>query len=76
MPGKELGAGRVALLTSYRMNGSLPIPNHTMQGVAVSIDRTFDRQISQSASEQTASCDKVKEHLTQFAASSLHAAHA
>ena len=37
MPGEESGAGRIKAADLYRMNGSLPIPNHTMQGVAGSI---------------------------------------
>jgi hypothetical protein len=39
----------------------------------VSIDRTFGRQLSKITPEHVRSCDKVKEHLIQFAASSGHA---
>ena len=37
MPGEESGAGRIKAPDLYRVKGSLPIPNHTMQGVAGSI---------------------------------------
>jgi hypothetical protein len=33
MPGKSVGAGRVEAPDLYRVNGSLPIPNHTMLGL-------------------------------------------
>jgi hypothetical protein len=36
MPGEESGAGRIQAPDLYRVNGSLPIPNHSMQGVASS----------------------------------------
>jgi hypothetical protein len=35
--GEESGAGRIDAPDLYRVNGSLPIPNHTMQGVTASI---------------------------------------
>jgi hypothetical protein len=38
MPGEESGAGRRKAPDLYRLNGSLPIANHTMQGVADSIE--------------------------------------
>jgi hypothetical protein len=37
MPGEESGAGRIKAPDLYRVKGSLPIPNHTMQGVVGSI---------------------------------------
>ena len=37
MPGEESGAGRTKAPDLYRVKGSLPISNHTMQGVAGSI---------------------------------------
>lgn len=33
MPGEESGAGRIKAPDLYRVKGSLPIPNHTMQGL-------------------------------------------
>jgi len=35
--GEESGAGRIDAPDLYRVKGSLPIPNHTMQGLAGSI---------------------------------------
>jgi hypothetical protein len=37
MPGEESGAGRIKAPDLYRVKGSLPIPNHTMQGDSGSI---------------------------------------
>jgi hypothetical protein len=35
--GEESGAGRIDAPDLYRVRGSLPIPNHTTQGVTASI---------------------------------------
>jgi hypothetical protein len=45
MPGEESGAGRVKAPDLYRVKGSLPIPNHTMQGVAGSIGLRCEREL-------------------------------
>jgi hypothetical protein len=37
MPGEESGTGRIKAPDLYRVKGSLPIPNHTMQGDSGSI---------------------------------------
>ena len=56
MPGKESGAGRVTAPDLYRVNGSLPISNHTIVGVGVQ----NGQKSSRSEDRFGTSCDIVE----------------